>query len=197
MTDQTKNPTVPLAPTPPREVHKVGEPALVSQPILNNEMTARGLVKDMSESKAGSKNIMLNLLLSVLVVTAGIASGWGLSMVVAKPNSQTPEDKAKVDVASMKVGEVYGNQEVNGFKDTAEGVLLKGGLDGEGSHRILRPGGKTQTAYLTSSVVDLDPFVNHKVKVWGDTFAAQKANWLMDVGRVEIIELNAEKPFEE
>ena len=75
--------------------------------------------------------------------------------------------------------------------------LLKGGIEGEGSHRILRPGGETQTVYLTSSVIDLSPFVDHKIKVWGETFAAQKANWLMDVGRVEVIELNAETPFEE
>jgi hypothetical protein len=50
---------------------------------------------------------------------------------------------------------------------------------------------------MTSSVIDLDPFIDHKVKIWGDTFAAQKANWLMDVGRVEVVELNAQKPFEE
>jgi hypothetical protein len=40
-------------------------------------------------------------------------------------------------------------------------------------------------------------FVGHKITVWGETFSAQKAGWLMDVGRVQIIELNAKPPFEE
>ena len=130
------------------------------------------------------------------MVIVGIFSGWGLSQVISTKSSQSPEEQAMVDKEEIKPGSIYG-QEINGFRDSAEGVLLKGGIEGEGSHRILRPGGETQTVYLTSSVIDLSPFVDHKVKVWGETFAAQKANWLMDVGRVEVIELNAEKPFEE
>ena len=60
----------------------------------------------------------------------------------------------------------------------------------------MRPGGESQNVYLTSSVVDLDLFVDHKIRIWGETFSAQKAGWLMDVGRVEVIELNVEKPSE-
>jgi hypothetical protein len=37
-------------------------------------------------------------------------------------------------------------------------------------------------------LVDLDRFVNHKVTVWGETFAAQKVGWLMDVGAVKVLE---------
>ena len=61
----------------------------------------------------------------------------------------------------------------------------------------MRPGGPSQNVYLTSSVVDLNLFVDHKVQIWGESFAAHKAGWLMDVGRVKILELNAPKPFEE
>lgn len=156
----------------------------------------KGMVKPMP-SNSNIKNTMANILLSLVVVAAGIGSGWGLSKVVAKPAEQSPEEKAMVDSQTIKVGDIYGNKEVNGFRDSAEGVLLDGGIEGEGSHRLLRPGGKTQTVYMTSSVIDLDPFIDHKVKVWGETFAAQKANWLMDVGRVEVVELDAELPFEE
>jgi hypothetical protein len=39
---------------------------------------------------------------------------------------------------------------------------------------------------MTSSVVDLSLVLDKKVKVWGETQAAQKAGWLMDVGRVEV-----------
>ena len=36
-----------------------------------------------------------------------------------------------------------------------------------------------------------------KVKVWGETFKGQTAGWLMDVGRVQVVELDAEPPVEE
>ncbi len=187
----------------PREVHKIDAD---NKPIeapekkdlkVPEDKNKKGLVKEMSIKKTPStKNIAINIIISLLVVAIGIFSGWGLSQVVSTKPSQSPEEQAMVNEEEIKPGDIYG-QEINGFRDSAEGVLLKGGIEGEGSHRILRPGGKTQTVYLTSSVIDLNPFVDHKVKVWGETFAAQKANWLMDVGRVEVIELNAEKPFEE
>jgi len=37
-------------------------------------------------------------------------------------------------------------------------------------------------------VIDLEKFVGRKVKVWGQTFAAQKAGWLMDVGKLKVLE---------
>jgi hypothetical protein len=36
--------------------------------------------------------------------------------------------------------------------------------------------------------LDLDSFVGMDVKVWGITFQAEIAGWLMDVGRVEVKE---------
>lgn len=178
----------------PKVVHKIDAD---NQPISQPD-DKKGLVKEMSikEKKPPIKGIALNVVISLLVVVVGIFSGWGLSQVVSKQPNQTPEEQAMVNKEEIKPGDIYG-QDTNGFRDTAEGVLLKGGMDGEGSHRMLRPGGETQTVYVTSSVIDLDPFINHKVKVWGETFAAQKVSWLMDIGRVEVIELNAEKPFEE
>jgi len=67
-------------------------------------------------------------------------------------------------------------------------MLEQGGIEGEGSHKLTREGGESQTLYLTSTVVDLEQFVGRKVQVWGETFAAQKAGWLMDVGRVKVLE---------
>lgn len=72
------------------------------------------------------------------------------------------------------------------FKDSAEGILREGGIDGEGNFHLERPGGTSQNAYLTSSTVDLSNYIGKKVKVWGQTFSGQKAGWLMDVGLVEI-----------
>ncbi|MCX6791832.1 MAG: hypothetical protein NT149_02235, partial [Candidatus Gottesmanbacteria bacterium] len=72
------------------------------------------------------------------------------------------------------------------FKDSAIGVIEKDGTDGEGTHQLIRDGGPSQTVTLMSSVVDLDQYVGKKVKIYGQTLAAQKAAWLMDVGRVEL-----------
>ena len=74
------------------------------------------------------------------------------------------------------------------FTDSAEGSLTAGGIDGEGSHHLVRPGGDSQNVYLTSSIIDLDQFVGHSVKIWGETFQAQQAGWLMDVGRLQVLE---------
>ena len=73
------------------------------------------------------------------------------------------------------------------LRDSAEGTLEGGGIDGEGTHKLIRPGGVSQTVYLTSSILDLEQYVGKKVKVWGEKFAAKKAGWLMDVGKVEVV----------
>ncbi len=72
------------------------------------------------------------------------------------------------------------------FKDSAEGTLREGGIDGEGNFHLERPGGVSQNVYLTSTTVDLSNYIGKKVKVWGQTFQAEKAGWLMDVGSVEM-----------
>ena len=72
------------------------------------------------------------------------------------------------------------------FKDSVEGILREGGIDGEGNFHLERPGGVSQNVYLTSTTVDLSNYLGKKVKVWGQTFQAEKAGWLMDVGSVEM-----------
>jgi len=93
----------------------------------------------------------------------------------------------------LEVGKVYGLEDAKKFPDQSEGVIEKGGMEGEGSHHLVRPGGASQTVYLTSSVVDLDLFVGAKVIVKGETFSAQKAAWFMDVGNVKVVEMATQK----
>ena len=140
------------------------------------------------------KKLPVAMILGVMVmVAAGIGSGY----VLAQRIGGVPGIKSQAEIAAggLKVGDVVGSGDEKTFKDDAIGVLDRGGIDGEGSHRLYREGGESKTAYLTSSVLDLEQFVGHKVQVWGETFNAQKAGWLMDVGRVKVLELNAEKPF--
>jgi len=70
----------------------------------------------------------------------------------------------------------------------ATGVLKEGGVDGEGTHHLEREGGVSQNVYLTSSVLNLQQFVERKVQIWGETFTAQKAGWLMDVGKLKVLD---------
>lgn len=119
----------------------------------------------------------------VVLIVLGIGTGYLLS----KNNSLTGRGSGN-GITSGEEGTTAGSTQSKIFKDSAEGTLEKGGINGEGTHKLIREGGESQTAYLVSSSVDLDVFVGKKVKVWGETFAAKKAAWLMDVGKVEILE---------
>jgi len=132
---------------------------------------------------SSNKNLtkVLAPVLVVVIVTAGILTGYFLSQKhgVSNPASLLSGGGSKEEVGSS-------NSEV--FSDTAVGVIEAGGLDGEGTHKLIREGGPSQTAYLTSSVIDLDQFVGKKVEIKGKTYAGKKAAWLMDVGKVKLLE---------
>lgn len=117
------------------------------------------------------------------IIFSGVLSGFLLS-TFTKKGTETMTSGEKSQVSGKKV---VGSTDTKTFRDSTEGVLESGGIDGEGTHKLIRPGGESQTVYLTSSVLDLNQFVGKKVKVWGETHGAKKAGWLMDVGKVEVI----------
>lgn len=119
----------------------------------------------------------------MVVAVLGIGTGFVLSSV-SKATGKQIIPVASVD-PTLK-GKTFGSDDLETFKDTAEGKLEEGGIEGEGQYHLVRPGGDSQNVYLTSSLVDLSQFVGRKIKVWGQTQAAQHAGWLMDVGRVEV-----------
>lgn len=120
----------------------------------------------------------------VVVAFLGIATGF----VLPKNGSKAGvNDIGSLSGSSVPKGTTIGSDDLKTFKDTAEGVLKEGGIEGEGQYHLVRPGGDSQNIYMTSSIVDLSKFINNKIKVWGQTNSAQKAGWLMDVGRVEVL----------
>lgn len=125
------------------------------------------------------------LIFFVIVILLGVGSGYILSKhnAVTVPSSATT---AGTNGSSLVKGATYGSGDSATFKDTAEGVVQKGGIGDEGQFHLVRPGGDSQNVYMTSSLVDLSQFIGHKVKVWGATQKAQVAGWLMDVGKVEV-----------
>lgn len=120
-------------------------------------------------------------------VILGIVSGYGGTFLsssgsASKTNSATGDGERSADAKDSA-----GIMDKETFKDQAEGVLKEGGFEGEGSFHLERPGGDDQNVYMTSTTVDLSQFLEKEVRVWGATFATEKAGWLMDVGYIEVI----------
>lgn len=148
------------------------------------------------------KQKKMAITLSIFAVVAGITTGFGGFKLGSKTSvltsNQEPDSKIEqVPTKEVKAGDVFGVQDEETFKDSAEGYLEEGGINGEGSHKLLRAGGESQTVYLTSSVTDLNEFIGMDIKIWGETFKAQKAGWLMDIGRIEVIDPKGSSPTEE
>ncbi len=149
------------------------------------------------------KSLTQVIILSVVALIVGLGGSYFYQknkvsdQTTAANNGSTEEIVATVaEDGNIKNGDVFGSNEVDSFKDSAQGYLKIGGSDGEGSHQLLRAGGKSQTVYLMSSVTDLDKFDGMEVKVWGETQAGHNVGWLMDVGRVEIINTKGTAPEE-
>lgn len=121
----------------------------------------------------------------LIIAVLGVGTGYLLSR-----NSQQGGTSSLINSNGGSVGKgtVVGSNDSKTFKDQAVGKLEKGGIEDEGQYHLVRPGGESQYVYLTSSVIDLSKFIGKKLKVWGETQKAQKAGWLMDVGKVEVLE---------
>lgn len=151
-------------------------------PIENTSPKENFLHPLENKTNKNNKPMAFVILGAVVIIVAGITTG---NLLVSKRPVQLDFGGKPKVIRSEKV---VGSTDTKSFRDSATGVLEKGGMDGEGTHHLTREGGPSQTAYLTSSVIDLDNYVGKKVKVFGETFTAQKAGWLMDAGKIEILE---------
>lgn len=164
------------------------------QPINDNQFSA-GLVKPLETQKPMSKSSYTGFIVAAIIaVLAGIGTGYGSFKLYAKSTNGSSSVQQVATAGSIKDGDIFGSTDKDSFKDSARGFLEAGGLENEGTHHLLREGGPTQTVYLTSSVTDLSKLEGMEVEVWGETFKGQKAGWLMDVGRVQVVRVNGEKP---
>lgn len=159
---------------------------MAAQNSLNINPPNSPVLKEISENTSLVKNTLLPAFVILLVVLAGIGTGWFASRggVEIEKKGTTAAPGAQIEEG----GKVVGLNDTRTFRDKAEGVLENGGIDGEGTHHLVREGGPSQNVYLTSSVVDLDQFVGKKVEVWGETNKGIKAGWLMDVGKIKVLE---------
>jgi len=129
-----------------------------------------------------TKTIVLGVFL--IMILLGVVTGYFISGG-KKLSSGTATSAAAGPTATGK--NVFGSADTKTFTDSATGTIEKGGISGEGTHKLIREGGASQTACLVSSVLDLDQFVGKKVKVTSKTMEAKSCPWLMDVGQIEVL----------
>lgn len=120
-----------------------------------------------------------------LIVLAIVAAGIFSGLVASSRGKSAASSSIKEEELTPEVKQSFAQT----FRDEAEGTIEKNAefdTYAQGTHKLLRPGGEDQTAFLTSSVLDLDEYVGKKVKVFGETFGSSQVGWLMDVGKVEV-----------
>ncbi|MFZ3301917.1 MAG: hypothetical protein WA152_04360 [Microgenomates group bacterium] len=142
------------------------------------------VVRKFETPKSSNNNLVLGLI-SIVVVLAGIGLGYMLSGVGGTKTGSGAKNSGNSVVVSQNEA---GIKDESKFATTTDGVLTEGGIGGEGTHHLVRGSGPSQYAYLTSSVVDLSVFEGKKVQVWGDTISGKKAGWLIDVGKIKVVE---------
>ncbi len=141
------------------------------------------------EGKAASNSSRKVFIVLLVFLLLGGLTGYGVASFTSNGSSLSSDSgESSQNNTNIKKGTVVGVQDEKTFTDNAEGVLRDGGIEGEGTHHLERPGGESQNVYLTSSVLNLSDFAGRKIKVWGKTYAGEKAGWLMDVGRVQVLD---------
>lgn len=136
--------------------------------------------------KGPSRKTLNTLLVSLLVVAVGVGTGWALS---GKKTQTKTASNTNTQVTTQNSSTEAGIADTSGFdKESPQGTLVEGGIEGEGQYHLERPGGSSQNVYLTSTVIDLQSFVGKKVQIWGNTLSAVHAGWLMDVGKIKVID---------
>ena len=148
---------------------------------MENINSTQKLIHNLDSS--GQNTLSYPKFFSILLII--ILAGGIVGFILGKTAKSSVVTGQKSD--NKKVEKTAGIADKKTFKDKAEGKLKEGGVDGEGNFHLERPGGESQNVYLTSTTVDLSQYVGKKIRVWGETFQAEKAGWLMDVGFVEIL----------
>lgn len=168
---------------------KEEESKQTSQPLKNDIPSSqrKSIVHSFDEKKSPmDKKIIVVLFVAVLL--GGLTGVIGASLTGSGSSIGDSEGAPSTVKEAAEKGSIIGAEEEGSFTDEAEGILKEGGVEGEGAYHLERPGGESQNVYLTSSVIDLSEYIDRKVKVWGETNAAKRAGWLMDVGRLQILE---------
>lgn len=128
------------------------------------------------------KQIIVMLTVYIVLILLGVGTGY----VLASKGAALPVGSVVNTEGTGESDRVVGIQDASKYSNCPVGTLEADGIEGEGTHHLVREGGPSQTAYLMSSLIDLDQYVGLTVKVCGTTMQARTAPWLMDVERLEL-----------
>lgn len=160
-------------------------------------LKSRGKIHNIDAGDSGAAiPIVISVAILVATLVVGGGTGWVIAFSTSPATSTTEEQEVKSgeELAEGEVPKSAGLKDTETFRDKAEGTLYIGGFVDEesgfreGTHRLERPGGESQTVYLTSTTVDLGMYDGKEVSVLGKTNRPQRVGWLMDVGYIELIE---------
>jgi len=146
------------------------------------------VVKKFPKPESKTKSMLLPLLLALIVIVSGGATGWALSRGSSASSSNNDTSSVLESTGGVISETEMGIEDKDKYPDTVEGLLVEGGLKGEGTHYIDRDLGPSKYVYLTSALVDFSLFVEKKVEVQGATISAQHVPWLLDVGKIKVVE---------
>lgn len=170
----------------------VNNSTTITEDYANKSVDPQLKTENLNMKKISIQSVAIAI---IVVLIAGLTSGWVTFGVIGNPiKSKNNTATQLIPGNTVSSGDIFGSDDLTKFPDNAEGFLQVGGINGEGSHKLIRSGGESRTVYLTSTVTDLNKLVNMQVKVWGETYKGQSAGWLMDVGRVEVLDPNAVAP---
>ena len=141
--------------------------------------------------RAVPKRPSLAKLLPIVIVVVLVGAGIFTGLIISSRNKSADiaSRGATIEEKNLTPEQKESFQQVT--RDSAEGIIEKNDKfeeTAQGQWKLIREGGESQTAYLTSSFLDLDEYVGKKVKVYGETLGTDKVAWLMDVARVEEIQ---------
>lgn len=123
-------------------------------------------------------------LLVIISAVSIILLGSGLGLLVSRKKSLKIEGASTEQL--VKTDKQAGIKNCKG--DQATGTLEKTSGKEQGTHKLIREGGPSQTIYMVSSVIDLEEYVGKKMDICGDTQKLQGVSWFMDVTQVKIVE---------
>lgn len=127
---------------------------------------------------------MSTKILLVISAVSIVLLGSGLGLLISQKKSSRVEGTSTEQL--IQTDKQAGIKDCKG--DRAIGVLEKTSGKEQGTHKLIRDGGPSQTVYMVSSVVDLDGYVGKKMEVCGDTQKLQGVSWFMDVAQIKIVE---------
>jgi len=181
---------------------KVEAQAVVNDKTNKNIKNKKKNLGESMAKKKGKKPDKQILAISIVAICLGVLTGFGINKIKGPgsggsgPGGRGNSNIEQVAGDKVKAGDTFGVDDPDTFDTNAIGYIQKAEIADEGTHRLVRPGGVSQTVNLISSVTDLDKFEGMEIKVYGETFKSQKGGWFMDVGRVEVINPEAEAPLD-